>query len=162
MQSRTLARELALLMLGQVNDRGPAATAAGTAALAEGSLEGLLQQALTSLSQHVRDALDLVDKRAPGMLLRFGGHAAAAGVTLLESDFTRFQELLEDVVRGLIAPSDLLRVIETDGALESSYLSLSVAKLLEAQIWGQGFPQPVFSGEFAVRNQRVVGESTSG
>ncbi len=58
MQSRTLARELALLMLGQINDRGPSATAAGTAALAEGSLEGLLQQALTSLSQHVRDALD--------------------------------------------------------------------------------------------------------
>ena len=58
MKSRTLARELALLMLGQVNDRGPAATAAGTAALSDGSLEGLLHQALTSLSQHVRDALD--------------------------------------------------------------------------------------------------------
>jgi transcription antitermination protein NusB len=58
MQSRTLARELALLMLGQVNDRGPTATSAGTAALTEGSLEGLLHQALTSLSQHVRDALD--------------------------------------------------------------------------------------------------------
>jgi N utilization substance protein B len=58
MQSRTLARELALLMLGQISDRGPAATAAGTAALADGSLEALLQQALTSLSQHVRDALD--------------------------------------------------------------------------------------------------------
>ncbi len=58
MQSRTLARELALLMLGQVNDRGPAATSAGTAALSDGSLEGLLHQALTSLSQHVRDALD--------------------------------------------------------------------------------------------------------
>ena len=58
MKSRTLARELALLMLGQVNDRGPAATAAGTAALSDGSLEGLLHQALTSLSQHVRDARD--------------------------------------------------------------------------------------------------------
>jgi N utilization substance protein B len=58
MQSRTLARELALLMLGQVNDRGPTATSAGTAALTEGSLEGLLHQALTTLSQHVRDALD--------------------------------------------------------------------------------------------------------
>ena len=58
MKSRTLARELALLMLGQVNDRGPAATTAGTAALSDGSLEGLLHQALTSLSQHVRDALD--------------------------------------------------------------------------------------------------------
>ncbi|MCX5947057.1 MAG: transcription antitermination factor NusB [Cyanobacteria bacterium] len=58
MQSRTLARELALLMLGQVNDRGPTATSAGTAALTEGSLEALLHQALTTLSQHVRDALD--------------------------------------------------------------------------------------------------------
>ncbi|MSQ52164.1 MAG: single-stranded-DNA-specific exonuclease RecJ [Betaproteobacteria bacterium] len=106
---------------------------------------------------HIRDALDLLDKRAPGMLLRFGGHAAAAGVTILESEFARFQDLLEEIVRGLIAPAALASVIETDGALEPSYLSLSVARMLEQQIWGQGFPQPVFSGEFAVRNQRIVG-----
>jgi len=107
---------------------------------------------------HLRDALDLVDKRVPGMLLRFGGHAAAAGVTLRETDFVRFEAELEQVVRGLMAPADLARVVETDGKLEASYLSLSVAKMLEEQIWGQGFPQPMFSGEFAVRNQRIVGE----
>ncbi len=107
---------------------------------------------------HLRDALDLVDKRAPGMLLRFGGHAAAAGVTLRESDFARFQDCLEEVVRVLLSPADLSRVIETDGALETSYLSLSVAKMLEQQIWGQGFPQPMFCAEFSVRSQRIVGE----
>ena len=107
---------------------------------------------------HLRDALDLVDKRAPGMLLRFGGHAAAAGVTLLEADYGRFQALFEEVVRQLISPVELARVIETDGRLEPSYLSLNIAKMLEQQIWGQGFPQPVFSGEFGVRNQRIVGE----
>ena len=107
---------------------------------------------------HLRDALDLVDKRAPGMLLRFGGHAAAAGVTLRESDFARFQDCLEEVVRVLLSPADLSRVIETDGALETSYLSLGVAKMLEQQIWGQGFPQPMFCAEFSVRSQRIVGE----
>ena len=107
---------------------------------------------------HLRDALDLVDKRAPGMLLRFGGHAAAAGVTLRESDFARFQDCLEEVVRELLSPADLSRVIETDGALETSYLSLGVAKMLEQQIWGQGFPQPMFCAEFSVRSQRIVGE----
>ena len=107
---------------------------------------------------HLRDALDLVDKRAPGMLLRFGGHAAAAGVTLLEADFDRFESTLEQVVRELLLPSDLDRVVQTDGPLEASYLSLSIAKMLEEQIWGQGFPQPVFCGEFTVRNQRIVGE----
>ncbi len=107
---------------------------------------------------HLRDALDLVDKRAPGMLLRFGGHAAAAGVTLRESNFARFQDCLEEVVRELLSPADLSRVIETDGALETSYLSLGVAKMLEQQIWGQGFPQPMFCAEFSVRSQRIVGE----
>ena len=107
---------------------------------------------------HLRDALDLVDKRAPGMLLRFGGHAAAAGVTLREADFARFEAALENAVQELIDPADLSLVTETDGPLEPSYLSLSIARMLEEQIWGQGFPQPVFSGEFAVRNQRIVGE----
>ena len=107
---------------------------------------------------HLRDALDLVDKRAPGMLLRFGGHAVAAGVTLRESNFARFQDCLEEVVRELLSPADLSRVIETDGALETSYLSLGVAKMLEQQIWGQGFPQPMFCAEFSVRSQRIVGE----
>jgi single-stranded-DNA-specific exonuclease len=107
---------------------------------------------------HLRDALDLVDKRAPGLLLRFGGHAAAAGVTLMESEVERFTALLEEVVTELVTPEMLSRVVETDGSLESAYLALSTARLLDEQIWGQGFPQPVFLGEFKVRKQRIVGE----
>ena len=107
---------------------------------------------------HLRDALDLVAKREPGMILRFGGHAAAAGLTLRSSDFERFSVQFEQVVRERVTPAELLRTIETDGSLEAAYLNLDLARLLEQQIWGQGFPQPLFCDEFQVINQRVVGE----
>ncbi len=104
---------------------------------------------------HLRDALDLVSKRAPGLLLRFGGHAAAAGLTLREEDLARFGELFEQAVQGLVSPADLTRTIETDGALEAGWMSLESARLLEREIWGQGFPAPVFSDEFQVDKQRI-------
>jgi single-stranded-DNA-specific exonuclease len=107
---------------------------------------------------HLRDALDLVAKRDPGLIARFGGHAAAAGLSLRERDFERFSALFEEVVRGLIEPEELEHVVETDGSLESAHLSLDMARLLESQIWGQGFAQPLFCDEFEVVNQRVVGE----
>jgi len=107
---------------------------------------------------HLRDALDLVAKRAPGLILRFGGHAAAAGLTIRSGDFARFSELFEQVVGELVPPEALSRTIETDGSLETAYLNLDLARLIESQIWGQGFPQPVFCDEFEVVNQRVVGE----
>ncbi len=107
---------------------------------------------------HLRDALDRVAKRAPGLILRFGGHAAAAGLTLRSGDFARFSELFEQVVRELVPPEALSRTIETDGSLETAYLNLDLARLIESQIWGQGFPQPVFCDDFEVVNQRVVGE----
>jgi len=107
---------------------------------------------------HLRDALDRVAKRAPGLILRFGGHAAAAGLTLRSEDFARFSELFERVVRELVPPEALSRSIETDGSLEPAYLNLDLARLIESQIWGQGFPQPVFCDDFEVMNQRVVGE----
>jgi single-stranded-DNA-specific exonuclease len=107
---------------------------------------------------HLRDALDLVAKRAPGLVLRFGGHAAAAGLTIHSDDFTRFSDLFEQVVGELVPPEALSRSIETDGSLESAYLNLDLARLIESQIWGQGFPQPLFCDEFEVVNQRVVGE----
>jgi len=107
---------------------------------------------------HLRDALDRVAKRAPGLILRFGGHAAAAGLTLRSDDFARFSVLFEQVVRELVAPEALSRTIETDGSLEPAYLNLDLARLIESQIWGQGFPQPVFCDDFEVVNQRVVGE----
>ncbi len=105
---------------------------------------------------HLRDALDRVSKHAPGLLLRFGGHAAAAGLTLREENLARFEELFEQAVRELIDPADLTRTIETDGPLEAGRMSLESARLLEGEIWGQGFPAPVFSDDFIVDKQRIL------
>lgn len=107
---------------------------------------------------HLRDALDLVAKRAPNLLVRFGGHAMAAGATLREDDFTRFQQLFADVANELLDPADLTRTLETDGSLEGGYLSLDAARLLENEIWGQGFPPPLFCDEFDVEQQRILKE----
>ena len=107
---------------------------------------------------HLRDALDLVSKQAPGLLLRFGGHAAAAGLTLREESLARFETLFEQTVRELIDPADLTRTIETDGPLEAGRMSLESARLLEGEIWGQGFPAPVFSDDFAVDSQRILND----
>ncbi len=105
---------------------------------------------------HLRDALDLVSKQESGLLLRFGGHAAAAGLTLREESLARFEALFEQTVRDLIDPADLTRMIETDGPLEAGRMSLESARLLEGEIWGQGFPAPVFSDDFDVDSQRIL------
>ncbi len=107
---------------------------------------------------HLRDALDLVAKRAPGLLVRFGGHAMAAGATLRPEDFPRFAGLFAGVAEELLDPADLTRTLETDGPLETGYLSLEVARLLEREVWGQGFPPPLFMDEFEVEQQRVLKE----
>jgi single-stranded-DNA-specific exonuclease len=107
---------------------------------------------------HLRDALDLVAKRAPGLLLRFGGHAMAAGATLRAEDFPRFRDLFADVAGELLDPADLSRTLETDGALEGGYFSLETARLLQNEVWGQGFPPPLFLDEFEVEQQRVLKE----
>lgn len=107
---------------------------------------------------HLRDALDLVSKREPGLLIRFGGHAAAAGLTLRESDLERFRAAFEATSQSLLSPADLERIIETDGALPVEHLTLESARLLEQQVWGQGFPAPTFDDEFTVAQQRVVAD----
>jgi single-stranded-DNA-specific exonuclease len=107
---------------------------------------------------HLRDALDLVSKRAPGLLVRFGGHAAAAGLTLRVESVEPFREAFEAAVREMIDPAALAHVVETDGPLEPGYASLDAARMLGEEVWGQGFPQPVFADEFEVESQRLVGE----
>jgi len=107
---------------------------------------------------HLRDCLDLVAKRFPGLLLRFGGHAQAAGLTIRESDFERFRAIFEETAAALLPQESRTRIVETDGALEPAYHSLEVAQMLEARIWGQGFPEPLFCDSFRVESQRVVGE----
>ena len=110
---------------------------------------------------HLRDALDLVAKRIPGALAKFGGHAYAAGVTLAESELPRFVDAFEAIAREHLTPSQLERVLESDGPLEPGEVSLELAAALGAEVWGQGFPPPVFDDAFSVLDQRVVGGTHS-
>jgi single-stranded-DNA-specific exonuclease len=107
---------------------------------------------------HLRDCLDLVSKRVPGLLARFGGHAMAAGLTIAEQDYARFARAFEEALEELLPPEARLRTIETDGALDATHCNLEVARMLDGEIWGQGFPQPLFCDNFVVESQRVVGD----
>ena len=107
---------------------------------------------------HLRDALDLVSKREPDLLLKFGGHAAAAGLTIRENDLPRFDAAFEQVAKELLSPADLTRTIETDGTLEEGYFGIDTVRVLEGSIWGQHFPAPVFADTFRVIRQRVLKE----
>ena len=146
------------ILAGRVKDRWHRPTIAFARAEDTGAAPELKGSGRSIRGLHLRDALDLVAKREPGVLIRFGGHAAAAGVTLLESELPRFSAAFEQAVRDLLPPEELNHSIETDGSLAPSYLSLGTARLLEDQIWGQAFPQPLFLDEFSVLNQRIVGE----
>ena len=127
-----------------------------TIAFARGSAGEIKGSGRSIPGLHLRDALDLVSKREPDLIIRFGGHAMAAGLTLRETDLERFRECFEQAVADLVEPSALTRTIETDGALEASLMNLNAALLMEAETWGQGFPPPVFSDHFEVRGQRLL------
>lgn len=107
---------------------------------------------------HLRDALDLVSKKHPHLLQKFGGHAMAAGLSLREEHLAEFQRAFEEVAQSLLSPADLTRVLETDGELGQGDFSVEMAHSLDQQVWGQGFPQPLFDGVFKVDSQRIVGE----
>jgi single-stranded-DNA-specific exonuclease len=121
--------------------------------------DGLLKGSGRSIAGfHLRDALDWVDKRHPGLLLRFGGHAMAAGCTLAEDRLPELAEALAEVAAQWIAPDALARRRWVDGPLQGDDLSLEVARLLGGQVWGAGFEAPVFCNRAALVSQRVVGE----
>ncbi|TAL95557.1 MAG: single-stranded-DNA-specific exonuclease RecJ [Paraburkholderia sp.] len=105
---------------------------------------------------HLRDALDLVSKREPGLISKFGGHAMAAGLTLATADLPRFTAAFEAVGREWLSENALARVVETDGDLEDAYFTPQFVEMIDAAVWGQGFPAPVFSGEFDVASQALV------
>jgi single-stranded-DNA-specific exonuclease len=106
---------------------------------------------------HLRDALDLVTKRAPGTIARFGGHAFAAGLTLPEAALPAFREAFEAVARSLLSPAMLSRACESDGTLAPGELTLDLARTLRERVWGQGFPAPTFDDTFDVEESRIVG-----
>ena len=107
---------------------------------------------------HLRDALDLVSKREPGLILKFGGHAMAAGLTIRKQDFDKFDACFQEVASGLLTDELLERRHAHDGALEASEFTPEIGDLLAEEIWGQGFPQPVFYGEFEITQQSLMKE----
>ncbi|MBX3704060.1 MAG: single-stranded-DNA-specific exonuclease RecJ [Steroidobacteraceae bacterium] len=108
---------------------------------------------------HVRDVLEAVDTRHPGLIERFGGHAMAAGLTLRSGALARFAEAFAAEVGRRLSPEQMHNVIETDGELAPAELTLETARAIEqGGPWGQGFPEPVFDGEFAVVESRPAGE----
>ncbi len=107
---------------------------------------------------HLRDALDLVAKRHPGVLLRFGGHAMAAGCTVAEEHLDTFEQALAEVAAQWLDASTLQRRLETDGPLPAEYRRVDLVDTLHQEVWGQGFPPPVFSEEVDIVSQRLVGE----
>lgn len=106
---------------------------------------------------HLRDALDLLTKRHPNLILKFGGHAMAAGLTIRQTDVDKFATAFDEIVRTLVDPADLELRVATDGSLAETDISLELAQLLDEQVWGQGFAAPVFHDSFTVVDQRVVG-----
>lgn len=107
---------------------------------------------------HLRDALDLVSKKAPSLIDKFGGHAMAAGLTLRADAFEAFAAAFEEVGRAWLSSQQLERVVETDGPLEDAYFSTDFIALMDGQVWGQGFAPPVFCDDFRVVSQRILKE----
>ena len=108
---------------------------------------------------HLRDALDLVAKRHPGVILKFGGHAMAAGCTVAEEFFEVFEQGLAQVAQEWLDAATLTRKIETDGPLPAQYCRADIVDTLHREVWGQGFLPPTFSEEVQVLSQRLVGEA---
>jgi len=129
-----------------------------TIAFADGG-DGKLKGSCRSIpGLHLRDALDIVSKRNPGMLPAFGGHAMAAGVTCMADRFDDFVVAFELAVREMIDASVLQQIIWSDGSLSGAELNLKTAEMIEKYVWGHGFPEPVFDDVFSVSDQRILGE----
>ncbi|TOM86548.1 single-stranded-DNA-specific exonuclease RecJ [Vibrio parahaemolyticus] len=128
-------------------------------AFADGG-EGTIKGSCRSIpGLHMRDALDFIDTQNPGLIIKFGGHAMAAGLTIKEQDFERFSRLFDEVVKKELDEAALKGVILTDGELKPEEFSMHMAEQLRAGgPFGQAFPEPIFDGEFKVLHQKLVGE----
>jgi len=108
---------------------------------------------------HLRDALDLVAKRHPGIILKFGGHAMAAGCTVAPGQFATFAQAFAQVAREWLDAATLTRRLETDGPLAPQYCRADLVDSLHQAVWGQGFAAPMFSDKVQIVSQRLVGEA---
>ncbi|MCR9771477.1 single-stranded-DNA-specific exonuclease RecJ [Vibrio harveyi] len=128
-------------------------------AFADGG-EGTIKGSCRSIpGLHMRDALDFIDTQNPGLIIKFGGHAMAAGLTIKEQDFERFSRLFDEVVKKELDEAALKGVVMSDGELKPEEFSMNVAEQLRlGGPFGQAFPEPIFDGEFKVLHQKLVGE----
>ena len=121
--------------------------------------DGLLKGSGRSIPGfHLRDALDLVSKRAPGVLKKFGGHAMAAGATIALDGFAAFDAALQQVAREWLDAAALQRTLRVDGPLDLQWFNAETVQVLDGQVWGQGFEAPVFCDRVQVLQQRLVAE----
>ena len=146
------------IVASRLKDRFHRPTFVFAASQAEGREHELKGSGRSIPGFHLRDALDLVAKRHPGVLLRFGGHAMAAGCTVAREKFEVFEQALAKVAQEWLDAATLLRRLHTDGPLAPEYRRPELVDTLHEQVWGQGFAPPVFSEEMEVLSQRLVGE----
>lgn len=108
---------------------------------------------------HMRDVLDAISKQYVGLIEKFGGHAMAAGLTIKQDNFSRFQQAFNSQVSAVLRPEDLNNISESDGPVAEEYMTIEASELFKyASPWGQLFPEPVFDDEFKILNWRIVGE----
>ena len=120
---------------------------------------GLLKGSGRSISSfHLRDALDLVSKEYPEIIVTFGGHAMAAGLTIKEEDFNNFSKAFEQIAKRLLSEDDLNLTVDVDSSILDDDLDYKTVNLINKEIWGQGFPPPLFLDEFNIISQRIVAE----
>jgi single-stranded-DNA-specific exonuclease len=146
------------IVASKIKDRWHRPTFVFAASSAQGKEHELKGSGRSIPGFHLRDALDLIAKRHPGVLLRFGGHAMAAGCTIAEEHIDVFEHAFAQVAQEWLDASTLMRRIDTDGPLAPEYRRADLVETLHAAVWGQGFAPPVFSEEVEVVSQRLVGD----
>ncbi|MBP9942269.1 MAG: single-stranded-DNA-specific exonuclease RecJ, partial [Comamonas sp.] len=146
------------IVASRVKDRLHRPTFVFAASQAEGKAHELKGSGRSIPGFHLRDALDLVAKRHPGVLLRFGGHAMAAGCTMVEEHFHTFEQAFAQVAQEWLDAKTLTRCVETDGPLDPAFRQSEVVEQLNLEVWGQGFAYPTFSEDVEILSQRLVGE----
>jgi single-stranded-DNA-specific exonuclease len=128
-----------------------------TIVFANGQEEGLIKGSARSIPGfNIRDGVDVVHKRNPGLIAKFGGHAMAAGLTIRKDGFEQFREAFEQVCAESLTENELARFVLVDDELPARLMGVDTAELLEEEIWGQGFPEPLFCSEVAVVSQRLL------
>ncbi len=150
------------IVAGRIKDRMHRPTFVFAPSAADGNGHMLKGSGRSIAGFHLRDALDLLAKRHPGVLLRFGGHAMAAGCTIGEDNIAEFEQGFEQIATEWLDAATLQRQLVTDGSLPSAFRRTDVVDMLHAQVWGNGFAPPLFSDEVEVLSQRIVGEKHLG